>query len=704
VARRPPRSRTSPRPKTADAPRPETAGPAVTDLPIASAAGGGRGTGSFWTRSRIVLAVVALVSVHLVLAVRSLVLESPTIDEVVHLPAGLTYWEKGTFRLYHHNPPLIKLVAALPVLASGVVTAPLYQGASWRSAFPNKAAFAHEFAQLNAGQYFELFTRARLLMPAFSALGALVVFAWSRRLYGVWGGMLSLILWVFCPNVLAHARLITTDVGATALAVLATFVFRLYLQKPDWKRATLAGLCLGLAQLSKFSLVLFYGLWPLLGIAHLLANPDRAGLTRRSALGAAHATWILALSVLTIDAGYAFEKVGTPLGQFQFVSRSLTSPVSPTMEPVPPGADLLERAWRYRGNRFRGTALEYVPVPLPEHYLLGFDEQKLDAEGVPKKFFNPGLIGPEGDEISGYPVYLDGELRQKSWKSYYLKALAYKVPEGTWALVLLSMAVLVLSRRSRATRFDELMLLSVPVVVMVAITFFTNINIGLRYVLPIFPFVMISAGKLAPWAAGLEGRASRWVAGAAVGLCLTATATATLAIHPHYLAYFNVVSGGPTRGPEHLIDSNIDWGQDLVNLRRWLGDHAPGERVGIAYFGQINPGIFALRGEGLDWYLPPALPGTMEIPPPRYRGAGPVRLEPGLYAVSVSLVRGLPWRVYDSSRWRPWEVWIDAFAYFRTLEPIARIGHSILIYRVDEAEAARISRSWERPTVPAISH
>jgi hypothetical protein len=101
--------------------------------------------------------------------------------------------------------------------------------------------------------------------------------------------------------------------------------------------------------------------------------------------------------------------------------------------------------------------------------------------------------------------------------------------------------------------------------------------------------------------------------------------------------------------------------------------------------------------------LPPALPGTMALPPPRYRGPGPVRLEPGLYAVSVSLVHGLPWRVYDSSRWGPWEVWIDAFAYFQTLEPIARIGHSILIYRVDEAEAARLSRRWERSAAPGMS-
>ena len=282
-------------------------------------------------------------------------LENPTIDEVVHLPAGLTYWEKGTFRLYHHNPPLIKLVAALPVLASGAVTAPLYHERLVAVGVPNKAAFAHEFAQLNASEYFELFTRARLLMPAFSALAALVVFAWSRRLYGVWGGMISLVLWVFCPNVLAHARLITTDLGAMALAVLATFVFWLYLQRPDWRRATLAGFCLGMAQLSKFSLVLFYGLWPLLGIVHLLANPDRAGWLVDSPLGTAHAVWVLALSVLTIDAGYAFEKVGTPLGQFKFVSRSLTTPAPPTTAPMPPE----------RGSA--GAGLEVSGQPVPRH-------------------------------------------------------------------------------------------------------------------------------------------------------------------------------------------------------------------------------------------------------------------------------------------------------------------------------------------------
>src|SRR5262249_5582790 len=147
---------------------------------------------------------------------------------------------------------------------------------------------------------------------------------------------------------------------------------------------------------------------------------------------------------------------------------------------------------------------------------------------------------------------------------------------------------------------------------------FTNINLGLRYVLPIFPYVYVSVGKLAPWAVGLAGRGARYAACAGVGLALAATAASTALIHPHYLAYFNAASGGPDRGAEPLIDSNIDWGQDLVPLRRWLERNAPGESVGLAYFGQINPRIFGARREGFDWFLPPPEPGAMPQLPPRY--------------------------------------------------------------------------------------
>jgi hypothetical protein len=236
-------------------------------------------------------------------------------------------------------------------------------------------------------------------------------------------------------------------------------------------------------------------------------------------------------------------------------------------------------------------------------------------------------------------------------------------------------------------------------------SFGTDINLGLRYVLPGFPYAFIAMGKVAPWALGLAGR-MRTAATAGVIACLLATIVSTARVHPHYLAFFNGVSGGPARGSEHLIDSNLDWGQDLVTLRDWLKHNAPGRRVGLAYFGQINPNLLRLRGEGFDWFLPPPLPGTIRpsSDPARLEGPPP-RLEPGLYAISASFVRGLPFAIYDPSPRVPnlYPGWDSrnapndrpAFGYFAALEPIARVGDSIFVYEVTPEQAARLAPLWD---------
>ena len=687
---------------------------------------------AFWTPLRLTLAVVALLAVHWTLAVRSLVCENPTVDEVAHLPAGVTYWQTGSFRLYPHNPPLVKLAAALPVVWGGPMTEPLYRNLSWTRNPPAHASFAHEFAVLNAPRYFELFRRGRLVMPWFSVLGGLVVFAWSRRLYGASGGLLSLALWCACPNILAHARLVTTDVGATAFGVGATYLFWRYLHRPSWTWAVVAGIALGLAALTKFSTLLLFALWPLLWLVHELAGPRPQGAagfpagcgkrtegsvaTRIGAFPApcgkvlrvlGQGVVMVLTSVLVINLGYGFEGTGQPLGRFEFTCGLLTKPRVPAGERAAGGNDLLAFVRPFRVNRFRGSALEHLPTPLPRYYLLGFDLQKLEAEGVPLRFIDPAA---PADAWTGYPVYLDGELRRSGWWYYYLLALAYKVPEGTWLLGLLALVVLAFSARSRAPWDEEVAVAAMPAVVLAAMSFGTDINLGLRYILPAFPYAFIAMGKLAPWVAGHQG----WRRNAAAGIVgggLLLTAAATLAIHPHYLSYFNRVSGGADRGSEHLIDSNLDWGQDLVNLRDWLRRNAPGEPVGLAYFGQVNPNLLALRGEGFAWFLPPAAPGTLEPMRPLLDGPAP-KLEPGrLYAVSASLVRGLPWRLYDSSprvpylypAWRAERDWArgrDAFGYFRELMPIARIGRSIFVYRPDARDVARVAPHLDGATGP----
>jgi len=681
---------------------------------IASTGGAGASPrAAFW----VGLAVVALLAVHLALAERSLIAENPTIDEVVHMPAGLTYWQKGTFRLYHHNPPLVKMIASLPVLMAGPLMDPLYQMKSWVERDPSPTTFSQTFAFVNADRYFELFHLARMVMPLFTILGGLVVFAWSSRLYGAWAGLLSLGLWVFCPNILAHGRLVTTDAGSTVLGAAATYVFWRYLRAPTLKWAVAAGVALGVAQLSKFSMLVLYAVWPFLWLVRAGLVPAVEGWARRIGKGLGHGLLIVALSVLTINAGYLFEGFGKPLGSFEFASGALTSPPPGGIRTPPETKNVLYASiWPFAQNRFRGTFLENLPAPLPSHYLLGFDEQKVEADGIPNRFRRAGQALAAGDvetarreatsadqSVSGYPVYLNGELRQSGWWYYYLATLAYKVPEGTWLIVLASVVALVASRRSREAWADEVALWTVPVVVLLAMSFLTDINLGLRYVLAIFPYVYIQAGKVVPWVEGFAGR-GRIIGRSMIAGCLGLTVAATLTIHPHYLAYFNQVSGGPDRVPARLIDSNLDWGQDLVGLREWCRRNIPDQPIGLACFGQINPSIFTVRGDRFDWFLPPIKPELIRstFDAPGARVVGPAKeLKPGYYAVSATLLYGLHWRLYDSTpywqeAWQPiWAVSSNAFAYFRLFEPIDRIGHSIYIYKLSEADAARAAPFWE---------
>ncbi len=658
----------------------------------------------------LVLAAVFLLLVPWALAVMSLVRESPTIDEVVHLPAGVSYWQKHTFKFYPHNPPLVKLLAAAPVVWSGPKTDRMYAWPEarpyWLDREPNKAGLAHIFQQDNAARYFELFTRARLLMPTFGLIGGLAVFFWSRRLYGDLGGLLSLTLWSFCPNVLAHTRLITTDVAATSLGCLATFCFWSYLRRPTWRAVLIAGLMLGLAQLTKFSMLLLFGLWPLMALMRvvLLREPSRGkGLARMGLQGLVMAV----LAVFTINVGYGFEEVGKPLGSFPFLSSPLAvwreRPADPALNPDLNATPLYTLIRNARVNRFADGPLAGLPVPLPAFYVSGFDEQKLEADGVWARFLDPNLAltpldDPRGRRLAGYPVYLNGKLASESWSYYYLFCLLYKVPEGTWLLVLASLALLVVRKRSRADWFHEAAVYLVPAVTLGVISLATNINIGLRYVLPVFPYFFVGAGKLAPWCLGISAVWRRIVSGLMIGLALTGTVAASLAAHPHYLAYFNWASGGTARGAEHLIDSNLDWGQDLLGLHAWLSENASGEQVGLAYFGQIHPDVFAARGRPMNWYLPPARPGTMYPSPSQKEGRPGERLRPGLYAVSASLARGLDWRVYDRAHapseearcLAPFRAERNAFSYFQTRRPDHVIGGSIFVYRLDEADVRKL--------------
>jgi hypothetical protein len=597
---------------------------------------------------------------------------------VSHLPAGITYWQRGTFAVYHNNPPLIKLLAALPVLMS---RPNVDYGGTWAAAraggwVPNQSSFGAEFQRANAARYFLLYDRARLVVVGLSLIGLLVVFLWARDLWGERGGLLAAALWAIDPNILAHAGLVTTDLGATVAVVGAVFAFRHWLRCRSVRSALLAGGILGAAQLVKFSCLLLYPIFAVLTLLSWSFGARPGAAPRASAPRARPSVamlggglLILATSVVAINIGYGFEGTLRPLGSFPFLSPALTVPRHGGTPAAHPAA-FMRMLYEQRQNRFEGGWLGSLPVPLPWHYLLGFDEIRFES--------NPGIPG------SGFPVYLRGRIQNTGWWYYYLYALAVKMPIGTWLLLLGSILAAACAPLAHGGRFEELILLLPALGILATMSLLTGIDLGVRYVLPVLPFIFIYAGRLGRLLDPPVRR--RRLFAAAIAVALAWVALSSTRVWPGYIAYFNEAAGGPEGGYRHLIDSNLDWGQDLLEARRWLDRHPQTGPVRLAYFGAVDPHL-----AGIDFRLPPRDPRTIRdglLSDEERRGP-----EPGLYLISANFVCGLRQRA-DLGDGRMVTAELDAFGYFRDLTPVDRAGWSIWIYRLDAGDVQRIMRRW----------
>jgi hypothetical protein len=264
-----------------------------------------------------------------------------------------------------------------------------------------------------------------------------------------------------------------------------------------------------------------------------------------------------------------------------------------------------------------------------------------DPHGVLPDWRLPGylraLLWDVRTNAAGRPVYFLGEVRDAAPWCYLPVAFALKLPLGTLALIALA---LVSPARG-----------GVGAPVGVAVGFYAGVAVvavvsplGIRYLLPILPplFVLI-ATRLA---------AARGWRRAALALCGVWIAAASLRIHPDYLAYFNELAGGPAGGDRYLIESNLDWGQDLPALAAELAARSDGSRVFLAYFGPEPPARYGIRGRPL-----------------------PCRPVHGRVAISVDVLHDL----YDPGI--PFErPPADCHAWLRELEPVARPGYSIHVY------------------------
>jgi len=668
-----------------------------------------------------VLILALLLGIHAVLAAHTAWRKSVTVDEVAHLPAGLSYWQTGRFALYHHNPPLVKLLSSFPLFIAGVRvdldSSPTWQRYLATGLPPSQWNVGWEFMYQHAEHYQEIYFVARLVIISLSVLTGVFVYRWSRKLFGARCGLIAAALWCFSPNAIAHGSLVTTDMGATASGFMATYLFWRYLESPSWRGAAVAGFALGAAQVTKFSMLLLYPVW--FAIACLYFFKQRPKQFRLD-----HLLLTVALSVVVINSCYLFRGTLRPLGSYTFLSDLLTVPRT---EPLPEGV-ARGHPWRQvlesRQNRFAGTLLGLLPVPLPAEYVLGFDEQKMESEGI---------------DGMGYPVYLCGQLRRTGWWWYYPFAMLVKVPLGTWLLTAAAISALFVGTQG-VTNTRLLALAVFPVSLLLAMSFIADIDLGLRYVLPIFPywFVLASSAVMrCNWPPNC------WTAIVTLACTLNIAACRH---HPNHLAYFNELVGGPDKGGYYLIDSNLDWGQDLLELSRWIKKRSLKEPIGLAYFGNVDPSILQASGQGFEFYLAPpasfdqlelrvisagsrvraiqlnyagellssispAVTGEERLRAVAERVRGPILWEesepraeiaeslglfegprPGWYAISANFVFGLPFRLRDQEG-NLWHAETGAYEYFRHASPdslVAKAGYSIFIYHFDLGEANRL--------------
>jgi hypothetical protein len=503
--------------------------------------------------------VVLMLAIQTGLLAHSAWCHSPTVDEVAHLPAGTNIWQNGRFDLYHVNPPLIKALAAAPVL----LAQPKTNWKHWNQRPGGRSEWivGRDFFLANKQRTFQYFTWARWACLPLMWLGGWTCFRWAREWYGPLGGLLAASLWCSCPNLLAHGAMITPDAGAAALGVWGSYQYWKWLSQPTWGRACWAGLGLGLAVLTKTTWLLLFGLWPLLFVWWRWLTPATADRSRGWGYSTLQLALLLFIGLDVLNLGFLFEGTGRPLREFRFVSRSLAGP------------DTFDRDRQRTGNRFRETWLGSCPVPVPAAFLQGIDLQKHDFE-------------------VGKLCYLGGEFQEGGWWYFYLYAWAVKTPIGTLLLAVVALGSGWMSRR--LVRRRELVLLAPAALLFAVVSAETGFTIFLRYVLPATPFVLIWLGRAAEW-----GRSGPPGAGWLVAGCVCWSVNSSLGCHPHSLSYFNELAGGPRGGPAHLLDGNVDWGQDLLHLKRWLR-HTPAARpLQLAYYGQVNP-----RHAAIEFSLP----------------------------------------------------------------------------------------------------
>ena len=518
-----------------------------------------------WLRTHLAQVLLTILLTGLGVQLVSVIFrKSVTLDELVLIPSAYYYLVTDDFDLVREHPPLCKILSGLPVLfiqpnelrsTPGDRTLPKID-LDWK--------YEMQFWQDNRERADMISFWSRVPMIGLSLGVGWLIFVFARDFFGQWAALLSVVLFSLEPTILAHARVVQTDMPATFGFLLTAFALHRYLRAPTWKLAIGLGSAVSLAMLAKFSMITLPPLLFIVFIALLWLQPHR----RRSL--AVHASIVSIVVLVIINAAYIFHSGPLTETDLEWVATSFPSSHSAVL-----------------------TSVRVLRFLIPTDFLMGVYWQLHHSN-------------------QGHPASLLGMYNRMGWWYYYPVAFLLKttIPFLLVSLVTLGWAVYgVLWKGKRS-----LLVLLLPFGLYSILMMLSPIDIGIRYFLPAYPFLFIlSGGMLIALLQRPFQTSARIVSRVIVVIAFAWMTFEAVSTYPNYIPYMNQFASARPHW-WYLSDSNIEWGDDIKELAAYLRARgetrvrtmALGDFVALSFYGVDN----------LSALSPP------EASPPRYTVIG----------------------------------------------------------------------------------
>ena len=497
--------------------------------------------------------------------------ESQTWDEGDHIFAGYMSIKTADHGLNPEHPPLVKYVAALPIL-NMPLQVPQLQGREFKiEAFQS----AKDFLYKNDAD--TILLRARLAASVFLLLTAILIFAAAYEMFGPWAACVALAMFAFEPNVLGHGAMVTTDMGISCFMFATIYAYYRYVKAPSAWRLVLVGLAAGLGLSAKHTGILIFPMLILVMAADFFVNRREGKGTPRLSKQALSFFTILVIAVGVLWVMYGFRYAARPAGlQLNPTSAEFFSRLKPM-------------------DRFLVTTTAKLHL-LPESFLYGLADIRMLADFMPTY-----IVGK---------VYAHGV--------WYYFPVAFVIKSTISFMVLLLLAAYA-SWSGLLGKTREVLFLTLPPLLHLCVAMTAGLNIGARHILPLWVFLSVLIGGAV---AVLWPRHAAWKF--AISILLLFHAVSSARSYPTYFAYSNELWGGPSKTYLYFSDSNTDWGQQLKFVKRYLDEH----QVKECWFSYFAGGLVDLKYYGIPctelpnadtlWFnlesdVPPEVDGTVLI-------------------------------------------------------------------------------------------